>query len=242
MENPVKTFLNYLRKRSSKAWKPEWKNELAQSLKKAQTGLPANFVAIIAIESDHYFELLFLLGLIGLSIGTLFTYLPFTQGYPDLVALPLFGFCIGCSLFHFRHYFLPHVASKAIRNRVQMKAKSLFYDHSQSTETPTLFLYFSEIEREATLLYSPSLSEKLSNLETELTFNKLSLNYNKKQPLVALKSAIEELGELLEAKLQKSSLELILRDQGDAPIYFISSKDRNSPFPIPVIKGKKDIN
>ena len=83
---------------------------------------------------------------------------------------------------------------------------------------------------------------KLSNLETELTFNKLSLNYNKKQPLVALKSAIEELGELLEAKLQKSSLELILRDQGDAPIYFISSKDRNSPFPIPVIKGKKDIN
>jgi hypothetical protein len=103
-------------------------------------------------------------------------------------------------------------------------------------------MYFSELEREAVLLSTKSLLDKLPSQEISQVFAKLARDYDPHDPLPALTEAIQHLGALLKLEHQGPDINKVLEESTESPLYFVTSGDRNSPLPVPVIKGKKEIN
>lgn len=225
-------------------WKKEWQEELAQSLQEAQHGLNVHMVVAIANESDFYAEVLFILSFLGLSFGAALGWY-FQENITDLNNLLLFpvaGFAVGASLFQFRHFYLARFAPRAVRERVALKAKSLFYDHSQNLKGRLAVLYFSELEEEVLFVTSPDLIDQVPAAELQSTLSNFIQRYKRTRPLEALRPALLKLGELLRNSLGAASDTQFVPDDLTKPIYLGASDQALSHLRIPIMKGSKDIN
>jgi hypothetical protein len=225
-------------------WKKEWKEQLSVQLKETQQGLKANFVAVIIRESDLYSELLFLLSFLGLSAGLVIAlFMENKVARPtDLLLFPVLGFCVGTTIFHLKRFYLKKVAAKAVKFRVSQKAKSLFYEHQHHHKGPLLFLFFSELEREAVLLASKDVLPALPQQKIKERLAIFSKVYKSKDPLKSFTPLLNDLASWLKLALGSSSLKAILDENSPAPLYFISSGSKEDPIPVAVLKGNKDIN
>lgn len=222
-------------------WKPEWKDELSETLKEAQTGLSVNMIVVIARESDLYAEVLFLLSFLGLSLGSVGAYV-FKHFYglqEELIVLPLLGFALGSTLFGFRRFFINKMAPRAIRDRVAARAKTHFHNHLTNLKERVTLLYFSEMEREAIFLTSPDLVEKTPRTDVQKNLSQLVQQYDPGAPMVALRKALLSLAEALRVHFGP------LSEQKTGVVHsfvFGASDQQPDAMNVPILKGNKDIN
>jgi len=225
-------------------WKQEWQKELSETLQKAQRGLNANMVVVVARESDIYSEVLFILSFLGLTLGAITSY--FLQdilgNFEEALLIPLAGFSAGATIYSFRRYFLNRLAPRAVKERVMQKAKSQFYDHYSHLQQRLALIYISEIEKEALFLCSPDLEKIIPKNEIQKLLSQMLHGYKFASPLESLKPGLEKIGDSLRASglgvpLMTTS-PLIPKGQ-----LYITASDRQPAFPeAPIIKGNKDIN
>jgi hypothetical protein len=207
-------------------------------------GLKANFVAVIIKESDLYSEILFLLCFVCLSLG-LVAALFFERSVErplDLLIFPTLGFCVGSTLFHYKSIYLKKIASKAVRLRVNQKAKAIFYDHQKNHKGPLLFFFFSELEKEALLLSSVEFDSILPQDIIKERLKSFANSYSKKNPLKSFVPMLHDLSHILKMALANSTITSMHEQGTSAPLYFISSGNKEDPMPIAVLKGNKDVN
>lgn len=225
-------------------WKKEWQAELSSTLQEAQRGLNVHMVVAIALESDFYAEVLFILSFLGLSIGGALALLlrDSISSPTDLMLFPVMGFAIGASLFQFRHFYLHQFAPRAVRERVALKAKGLFYDHSQNLKGRLAVLYFSELEREVLFVTSPDLLNEVPQKDLQVTLTTLIQSYQRKNPLAALRPALLRLGELLKSSLGAAEDTTFVPDALAKPLYLGASDQGLTHLKVPILKGSKDIN
>ena len=240
MKNFLKKFLG------QSVWKKEWQEELSQALQEAQRGLNVHMVVAIANESDLYAEVLFILSFIGLSVGGALGWLFMEQisDLNNLLLFPVAGFAVGASLFQFRHFYLSRFAPRAVRERVALKAKALFYDHSQNLKGRLAVLYFSELEEEVLFVTSPDLIDQVPATELQATLSNFIRSYNRHRPLEALRPALLRLGDLLRGSLGAAGDDTqYVPEDLKKPIYLGASDQAPlAHLKIPILKGSKDIN
>ncbi len=237
----VKDFLKKFLGQST--WKKEWQEDLSASLQEAQKGLNLSMVVAIAVESDFYAEVLFILSFIGITLGSALGFF-FGEGVSkptDFLLFPLFGFAIGSSLFQFRHFYLSKLAPRAVRERVAARAKALFFDHSQNLKGKVALLYYSEMEHEVLLLSSPEILAEIPEIELQEPLSKLIRDYSKKNPLVAIDPCLVSLGNLFRKHLGVNTTGG-MTPEFQGPIYIGGPSDKRDFLLVPILKGSKDIN
>ncbi len=227
-------------------WKKEWQEDLSNSLKEAQAGIPLNLVVIIARESDLYTEVLFILSFLGLSIGSILAYALRQSGLQvdELLMIPLVGFSLGATIYAFRKYYISKMAPRAVRERVAEKAKGQFFDHLQNVKQKLSLIYISEVEKEAFMFSSPDISHLIPAKEIQKTLSKLVINYSMGRPLDTLRPALLEMGQLLRSAFNSSGKEGPQIPTRPTEPIFIRASDRKSSTEqkVHVLKGSKDIN
>lgn len=223
-------------------WQPHWRGELEQALQTTQATNNIQMAVVVAKDSDSYSELLFLLTLMGLGLGSLFSFLArhLFESPMDLLALPLLGFSSGVLLYQFRALYVRKIAPKAVRDRVANKAKAFFFDYLSTTDVPLFLLYISEIENEAYFVAMPQLLKNLGDHERfiQSALHRLIVNYNTQDPIPAIKIALHEISELLAT--------IFKQNQDSTPSHpkalVFMPTDSPTSFPSVMLKGTKDIN
>ncbi len=241
-------YLPYFLKRllGSAPWKKEWQQELSSSLKEAQQGIPLNLVVIIARESDLYSEVLFILSFLGLTLGSFAAF--FLKSYSfatdELISFPVIGFALGATLYSFRRLFISRIAPRAVREKVTEKAKGQFFDHLQSMKQRLVLIYVSEIEREAFMFSSPDISSLIPSKEIQRSLSKLVINYSLAKPLLTLRPALLEIGQVLRSSFGTVVSEADLTKKNSPEPIFMGASDKK-PIKLEhvhMLKGNKDIN
>lgn len=225
---------------ASPAWKKEWVDELNSTLHEAQEGLPANVVVVVTRESDMYAEVLYLLSFLGLILGSVGALLfkSYFENVNDLISLPVMGFAVGSTLYHFRRFFLSRLAPRAIREKVLLRAKASFLDQAHVVKGRLVLFFFSELEREPVILASPDIDSLVATSELRKLLAALAADYDPKKPLKALGPALVELGGLLKIQLGTGSEERFVRSFQS----LVGPSDMQKNIIIPIINGSDDIN
>lgn len=224
-------------------WQPSWRGELEDALHKTQSLTHVQMAVVVAKDSDSYSEILFLLTLLGLAMGSTLSF--FARGLfvdsIDLLALPLLGFSAGVLVYQFRALYLRKLAPKAVRERVANKAKAFFFDYLGATDSSLFLLYISEVENEAYFVALPQVLKKLGDQEKliQAALHRLILNYNSEDPIPAIKKALEELSEIL--SVQKNEVATSALAEVPKALLFMPT-DSATAFPTVMLKGTKDIN
>jgi len=235
----MKRFLAWLS--GTRIWKTEWQNALSDSLKEAQDNLSLNLVVVVARESDLYTEILYFLSFLGLGVGTLIAFWVRAVGdptLPDPLVFPLLGYTTG-SLAHIaRRFFLKRWFARLARIKVEVKAQGYFVDYTHRLPGRVALLYFSETEQIASFVTNADVQDKLPHDDLEQLLGRLERNYIAKNPIVALKPALENLSILL--KSYAPELDASPKRAVTPPIY-VGATDYQRRM-IPVLRGNKDIN
>jgi len=236
MKKSIRRFLG------QNPWKKEWQDGLSNTLEETQQGVNANMVVAIAVESDFYAEVLFILSFVGLALGTIAGFLcrGVIDNPNDLILFPATGFAIGASCFQFRHFYLHRFAPKALRERVAARAKAMFFDHSHNMKGRVVLLYFSELEREVLLVSDPEMLKEIPSEDLRKHLSKLIRDYSANNPLISLRPCLIELGNLLRIYLGPSKEGEMLTEIR-VPIY-LGATDKTDYLKVPILKGSKDIN
>lgn len=223
-------------------WQPHWRGELEKALQQTQSATNVQMAVVVAKDSDSYSELLFLLTLMGLGIGSMcsFAARDLFESSLDLLALPLLGFSSGVLLYQFRALYVRKLAPKAVRERVSNKAKAFFFDYLSTTEAPLFLLYVSEVENEAYFVAMPQMLRSLGDHERliQSALHRLIVNYDSSDPIPALKMALSEISTILANLFTQP--ESATQDAPKALVFMPT--DSPTAFPTVMLKGTKDIN
>ncbi|HVJ63869.1 MAG TPA: hypothetical protein VM901_01300 [Bdellovibrionota bacterium] len=227
-------------------WLPHWRGELEEALQQTQTSNRVQLAVVVAKESDSYSEILFLLTLLGLGIGSLASYLAqgLFESNLDMLSMPLLGFASGVLVYQFRSLYVQKLATKAVRDRVANKAKAFFYDYLSATNGPLFLLYISEVENEAYFVGMPQLLRELGEHEKDIqsALHRLVVNYNPNDPIPPIKVALKEIAQILSDTFTGDNLgSMELSHETPRALVFMPS-DSASTLPTVVLKGTKDIN
>jgi hypothetical protein len=228
-------------------WQPHWRGELEEALQQNQHSTKVQMAVVVAKDSDSYSELLFLLTLLGLSIGSIaaFAARSLFETSLDILALPLLGFSSGVLVYQFRALYVQKLAPKAVRDRVANKAKAFFYDYLSATNSPLFLLYISEVEGEAYFVGLPHLLKELGDRDKEVqsALHRLIVNYSPNNPIPPIKIALLELSTILSKTYDPLFLseELKLNHETPKALVFMPSDSPNA-LPTVMLKGNKDIN
>ncbi len=224
-----------------KTWKKEWQNQLAKTLEKAQAPLGLNFVVVIARESDLYTEILYFVSFVGLLVGTALGFVARYfggQDWPDPLFFPLLGYTSGSLLHLGRKFFLRRAFTSLAQKKVTSRAQSYFFDYSNQIQDRVAMLYFSEAERIATFLTSPSIEDKVPKKEILQTLLHLEARYSEKTPLASLVPTLENISILLQSHIPELGSNT---SKLATPPLFVGPSDHARNF-VPVLKGSKDVN
>ncbi len=225
---------------------PHWRGELEVALQQSQTSNRVQLAVVVAKDSDSYSELLFLLTLLGLGIGSIASF--FAQNLfetpLDMLAMPLLGFSSGVLVYQFRALYVQKLAPKAVRDRVSNKAKAFFYDYLSATKVPLFLLYISEVENEAYFVGLPHLLKELGAQDKSIqsALHRLIVNYNPNDPIPPIKAALQEISLILSQLFENDNDDdLALNHETPKALVFMPS-DSHSTLPTVMLKGTKDIN
>lgn len=223
-------------------WLPHWRGELESALQENQSNTRIQMAVVVAKDSDSYSELLFLLTLLGLGIGSAASFYAreLFESPIDLLAMPLLGFSSGVLVYQFRALYVHKLAPKAVRERVSNKAKAFYFDYLSSTESPLFLLYISEIENEAYFVSIPQMLRHLGEAEPQVqsALHRLIVNYDTSDPIPAIKIAMREITEILAQHLGIEVPDVVPSPKS---LVFMPTDSRTS-FPSVMLKGNKDIN
>jgi hypothetical protein len=238
-------FLSFLRRPTRKfGWKKDWQDRLSALLEKATTRLKINVVFVVAEESDPYSELLFLFSFVGVTVGSFiglaFKVLSIDAGI-DLYVFPLLGFTMFGLLHVKKNIWLRTRFRNLAQKRVNLKARSFFYDYCANSSAPMVLIYLSESEVLLDILRSPELKDVLHEERTKALIKEFLAEFKIDNPIVAIEKLIDQIINMLTPAVQEFHIDENEDGGGFSPPVFVPASDFDIRV-VPILKGNKDVN